>query len=299
MVSGLIIKGIGGFYYVNAGNVLYECKARGLFRKEGITPLPGDRVRIIVIDEKKKTGSIDEILPRDTQLVRPAVANVNQMAAVVAAKSPEPDLLLLDKLLVTAEVKGIDAIVCINKIDLDPEEKYLKISRAYETAGYRTVLLSSKENIGFDGLKPLLEGRITVFAGQSGVGKSTILNKIMNAWVLQTGDISEKIERGRHTTRHAELLELDTGGYVVDTPGFSSFELEDIEHDKLDMFYPEFVPHLGKCRFSGCSHITEPGCEVKKALEEGALDRGRYERYILFYNALRENKPYKGKGRQH
>jgi ribosome biogenesis GTPase len=295
LLAGVIMKGIGGFYYVKTEDALYECRARGIFRKDNFAPLPGDRVHISVNDEAGKTGNIDEILPRDSLLVRPAVANVNQLAAVLAAKSPAPDLLLLDKLLITAEAKGIKAILCINKIDLDPEEGYLSIVDAYSKAGYEIILLSSKTDTGFGQLRHSFEGRITVFAGQSGVGKSTILNRIMQAWVMQTGDISAKVERGRHTTRHAELVRLDAGGYVVDTPGFSSFELADIQFDEIERFYPEFAPHLGKCRFTHCSHISEPDCEVKKALEEGTVGKDRYERYIRFYTVLKENRTYKSK----
>ena len=295
MPSGIIIKGIGGFYYVKTDDGVIECKARGVFRKEEITPLPGDRVSITILDPDKKKGSIDSISPRDSQLIRPAVANVNQVAVVAAVKSPQPDFLLLDKLLLTSAMKNINVFICINKIDLDEEGSGERIIEAYGKAGYRVILLSSKIKIGFDSLKEALKDNVTVFAGQSGVGKSTILNGIMNAWVMQTGDISERIERGKHTTRHAELVELEFGGYVVDTPGFSSFELADVKYNELELYYPEFESHLNKCKFTGCSHISEPGCCVKEAFENGLIDMGRYDRYKHLYNSLKDIKQYKQK----
>lgn len=294
MPSGIILKGYGGFYYVKADEEIYECKARGIFRKDGMNLYAGDRVVFSVIDDAKKIGNIDEIKTRETQLIRPAVANVNQIAIVVSVKSPGPDFYLLDKLLITARLKDIDCLICINKIDLDELNEAESIIDAYNKAGYKLIKLSSKENIGFSELEKELIGKITVLAGQSGVGKSTILNYIMESIVMKTGDISEKIDRGKHTTRHAELLELKNGGYFVDTPGFSSFELSDIEGNELENYYPEFDNYLNKCKFTGCSHITEPGCSVKEALGESLIDAGRYERYIEFYNMLKQKtKSYK------
>lgn len=292
MPEGIIIKGIGGFYYVKSSEDIFECKARGIFRKDSLTPLPGDRVLISVVDELKKIATIEEILPRDSQLVRPAVANVNQLITVIAVKSPVPDLLLLDKLLVTAEMKGLSTVICINKIDLGEGNEHLQIKDSYSKAGYNTVLVSSRLDAGFDELKSVLKDRVSVFSGQSGVGKSTILNRIMDSWVMETGDVSEKIERGKHTTRHAELVKLEFGGYIVDTPGFSNFELTDLTHEQLEAYYPEFSDLLGKCKFTGCSHISEPSCAVKEALKEGLIDTGRYERYSYLYNALKQNQGY-------
>ena len=287
MPSGIIIKGIGGFYYVKTSDGIYECKARGVFRKEDISPLTGDRVHISITDEEKKTGSLDSIEPRYSQLVRPAVANVNQIAIVIAAKSPSPDFMLLDKLLITAEMKGLTPVICINKVDLDEDGKCSDIESAYQKAGYSVVTLSKVLGIGYNDFRELLTDKITVLAGQSGVGKSTILNHIMNSMVMQTGNISEKIERGKHTTRHAELLQLEDGGFIVDSPGFSSFELADIEHTELEAHYPEFRDYLGKCRFTGCSHVNEPDCEVKKAFHQGLIDPGRYSRYSELFNAIK------------
>ncbi|HQD28584.1 ribosome small subunit-dependent GTPase A [Acetivibrio saccincola] len=288
MPRGIIIRGIMGFYYVKTENGVYECKPRGLFRKDSITPLPGDIASISIIDEKKKTGSIDEILPRTNQLTRPSVANVNQIAIVFSIKSPLPDFLLVDKILVTARQKGIDAVILINKIDLDEAGEYKKIKYSYEKTGYKVIPLSCLKGTGFEKLEEVLKDRITVFAGQSGVGKSTILNKIMDSYIMETGDVSKKNERGRHTTRHAELVELKTGGLIVDTPGFSSFEISDVSFEELKDYYPEFIAYANQCKFNGCFHVSEPGCAVKDALESEEIDKGRYIRYVELYNVLRD-----------
>jgi ribosome biogenesis GTPase len=293
---GIILKGIGGFYYVKqdeTGNI-FECKPRGVFRKDSITPLPGDRVGFSIIDEDKSLGNIDEICPRASELIRPAVANIDQIALVVAAKAPNPDYMLLDKLIITAETKSIRVLLCINKIDLDDGNAKL-IRDAYSLAGYDCIEISSVKNIGYKLLKEELMGHITVFAGQSGVGKSTILNHILDSWVMETGSVSQKIERGKHTTRHAELLELKYGGFVADTPGFSSFELADIPYLELERYYPEFRQYINTCRFTSCSHITEPGCRVIEALERGEIDSNRYQRYTQLYKALKDIPQYKAK----
>lgn len=288
MIPGLIIKGIGGFYYVKTEFGIFECKARGIFRKDSFTPLPGDKVSISISNKDEKVGNIEEILPRESQLIRPAVANVNQIAIVISIKSPQPDFILLDKLLITVEQKEISAVVCINKIDLDKTLEYKKVAEAYQKSGYRVIALSSVEVTGFDELEGALIGKTTVFAGQSGVGKSTILNKVLDSYVMKTGKVSEKIERGKHTTRHAELIELKSGGFVVDTPGFSSFELSGLEVGELQNYYPEFREYFGKCKFTGCRHISEPGCKVRDALEKEIIDGGRYARYVEFCNMLKQ-----------
>lgn len=288
MPRGIIIKGIMGFYYVKTEDGVYECKPRGLFRKKSVTPLPGDRVAISIIDDKKKVGSIDEILPRTNRLTRPSVANINQIAVVFSIKSPLPDFMLVDKILVTAYQKGIDAVILINKIDLDEAEEYKKIENSYKKIGYKVIPISSLKGIGFDELEEILKDRITVFTGQSGVGKSTILNKIMNSYVMETGDISRKNECGKHTTRHAELMELKAGGLIVDTPGFSSFEISDVNFEELKNYYPEFMSYADQCKFNGCFHINEPKCAVKDALGMEKIDSGRYNRYVELYNVLKD-----------
>lgn len=296
MPVGIILKGIGGFYYVKdeSNSAVYECKPRGVFRKDSVTPLPGDRVGFNILDDQERLGSVEEILPRSSELVRPAIANIDQMVVVVAVKAPSTDFMLLDKLLITAEIKQLHAIVCINKIDLD-DGSAAKIREAYSLAGYECIEISSVKNVGYKFLKEELKDHISVFAGQSGVGKSTILNHVMDAWVMETGSVSRKIERGKHTTRHAELLELKYGGYVADTPGFSSFELADVQFNELQNYYPEFRKYINSCRFTSCSHITEPDCPVREAVERGEIDGQRFLRYTQLYKALKDIPMYKVK----
>lgn len=296
MPIGIILKGIGGFYYVKDENsrIVFECKPRGIFRKDSITPLPGDRVEFSVIDEQEKKGSVDSILPRNSELIRPAIANIDQLVIVVAVKAPAADFMLLDKLLITAELKKIRAIICINKIDLD-DVVSRNIKEIYSNIGYTCIEISSVKNVGYRHLKQELKDHTSVLAGQSGVGKSTILNNIMDSWVMETGIVSEKIERGKHTTRHAEILELKYGGYIADTPGFSSFEIADIQYDDLENYYPEFRKYLNTCRFTSCSHISEPECTIKEALERGEINNDRFQRYTQLYKMLKDIPQYKTK----
>ena len=284
-MTGIIVKGIGGFYYVKCEDgVVYECKARGVFRNRNIKPVIGDEVEIEILKGK---GNIVEIGERRTVLVRPPVSNVDNIMIVAAAKDPDPDLGLIDKILVTAEAKGINPVICINKTDLcDGEE----IARIYEKSGYPVIFVSTYEDKGIDELKKLLKGKVTAFAGLSGVGKSSILNKILD-FDAQTGDISDKIKRGKHTTRHVELFELEGGGFVFDTPGFSSFELENIKAAELYMCFPEMKDITG-CRFKGCAHINEPDCAVKEQVEKGEIPRERYENYKEIYEILKKRKEW-------
>jgi len=295
---GIIIKGIGGFYYVLSGDTVYECKARGIFRNIGTVPLPGDKVEITILNEKNK-GNIEKILPRTNELIRPAISNINQVIVTIAARSPMPDLLLLDKLLINAALKDINAIVCINKIDLDTAGEYKAISQTYTSAGYKVLPTSTRTEEGLQDLSRELKDKISVFAGQSGVGKSTLINSIMQCNIMKTGDISSKIERGKHTTRHAELIPLKEGGFLADTPGFSSLDIMTMEPDVLQDYYPEFSEYRGGCRFSSCMHISEPDCEVKKAVESGIIDTGRYERYLTIYRVLKENYDMRFKNQTH
>ncbi len=296
MPLGIILKGIGGFYYVKEQNnsIIYECKPRGIFRKNSITPLPGDKVEFSILDDEERLGSIDQILPRFSELVRPSIANIDQVVIVVSTKAPNTDFMLLDKLLITTEKKKLTAIICINKIDLE-DNVAKNINNIYSSIGYNCIEISSVLNLGYEILQEKLKGHISCLAGQSGVGKSTILNHIMNSWVMETGSVSNKIERGKHTTRHAEILELNCGGYVADTPGFSSFELEDIRYDELENYYPEFKKYLNTCKFTFCSHITEPNCPVREAIERGEIDTGRFQRYTQIYNTLKDIPQYKTK----
>ena len=287
-MKGTIIKGIGGFYYVKASDNVYECKARGVFRKHRITPTIGDVVEIETSGEK---GSIVDILERRSYLVRPPVANIDTMLLVVAAAAPEPSLFLIDKMLVNAEINNIHPVLCINKTDL---EKRNDIKKLYENAGYEVFCVSAEKNKGTDKLKKYLSGRTTAFAGLSGVGKSSLLS-IITEDTLETGDVSEKIQRGRHTTRHVELFELNNGGFVLDTPGFSSLELNGIKADELWEYFPEMRNHRDECRFRGCSHINEPDCVIKNKVESGEIASTRYESYTQLYKQLKSVKEWEKK----
>lgn len=285
---GTIIKGIGGFYYVKASDSIYECKARGIFRKEKITPMIGDRVEIETDGDK---GSITKILERKSSLVRPPVANVDTMMLVAAAASPDPNLPLIDKMLVNAEINNIKPAICINKTDLTGRDD---IVSAYSLAGYEIFTVSAEKEAGIEELTDYLKGKTTAFAGLSGVGKSSLLNLITDG-SMETGSVSEKIMRGKHTTRHVELFELPCGGFVLDTPGFSSLEVEGIRADELWEYFPEIVPQNGNCRFRGCSHINEPDCAVRELAESGKMASSRYESYVELYNKLKLIKEWEKK----
>ena len=285
-MNGIIIKGIGGFYYVKAADgCIYECKARGRFRKDGVTPIIGDNVEIEINGKK---GSIARILERRNALVRPAVANIDTLVIIAAAASPEPNMCLLDKLTVAALSNNIEPVICVNKTDLADGTALAEI---YKSAGLKTFMMSAENGDGVDALMPVLKDKITAFAGLSGVGKSTLLNRITGE-DLKIGNVSEKIQRGRHTTRHVELFELSDGGFVLDTPGFSSFELYGIKADELWEYFPEMADTAGKCRFRGCSHISEPDCAVKAKLEAGKISASRYDSYKELYNILKEIKDW-------
>lgn len=290
MIEGRIIKGIGGFYYVETGNCLYECRARGIFRKDKITPLVGDKVKISVVDEDNKKGVVEEIEERETELVRPPIANVNKALIVFAVKNPTPHLSLLDRFIVLAERENLDISIILTKIDLDDENVFEKIKTIYEPCGYNVIGISNKERINIDKVKEELKDNIVVFAGPSGVGKSSLLNEIDANFKLQTGDVSDKIKRGKHTTRHAELFELEFGGLVADTPGFSSLTLDEIQDNELKDYFIEF-DEFDDCKFgSRCIHQNEPGCSVKKAVENGEISQERYNSYIQLLNEIRQGK---------
>jgi ribosome biogenesis GTPase len=296
MIKGIINKGIGGFYYVETEEKLYVCRARGKIKNEQITPLVGDRVEISVVDFDADEGIIEKVLPRKTELLRPNVSNVDQAIIVFAIKNPEPNIMLLDKMILLAENSGLDIVICFNKCDLDDEDKFNNLSRIYKAAGY-TILKTSTKNVqGIEALKEVLKDKISVFSGPSGVGKSTLLNTIEEGLKLQTGEISKKIKRGKHTTRHSELLLLKSGGYVVDTPGFTSLSLHEIPIEHLPGLFPEFEEASENCQFDNCKHLNEPKCGVKKALEAGAISRERYEAYTYIHNELevleRKNKKW-------
>lgn len=286
-MRAIIYKGIGGFYYVrNAEGKEIECKARGKFRKERIIPMIGDEVEV---DVKNGKGSICEIYPRRTKLIRPPVANIDIVVVVAAAKSPEPNTSLIDRMLVNAEINGIDAVVCINKTDLADSSE---LENIYRSAGYKTVSVSAETGEGLDQLFSLIKGKIAAFAGVSGVGKSSLLT-IITGNELETGAVSEKISRGRHTTRHVELFPVKGGGYVLDTPGFSSVEAEDISLEMLEQCFPEIASASAGCRFRGCAHINEPDCAVKSMVKSNEISESRYSSYKELYAIQKGKKEWK------
>lgn len=289
--TGLILKGIGGFYYVKAGDTVYECKARGVFRRNAITPLVGDHVKLLI--EENQSPVIAEILPRKNSLIRPPMANLDQLVLVAATCDPAPSTLVIDKIIAAAEDKGISPILVISKIDLEQAQWLRDI---YEPIGFPVVLVSSATGEGVERVKELLRGKITAFTGNSGVGKSSLLNQIDRRFCLETGEISRKLGRGRHTTRQVELFPLEGGGYVADTPGFSAIQMEryDVVHkEQLPYCFREFEPFLDQCRFSSCSHTCEKGCAVLEAVREGKISRSRHESYVALYQEVKDWKEWK------
>ncbi len=287
MPEGLILKGVGGFYQVESDCGLFECRVRGIFRKRGLTPFPGDFVVFTITDKDAGEGWIEEIKKRKSFLRRPTIVNVDRLAVVLAATDPVPDYLLADKIMISAQQNAMDIIVIINKIDLVDSTTLTEMKNIYRGTGFSIIPMSKVTMEGYSSLHEKLRGHRTVFAGQSGVGKSTILNHVINSWVMETGEISAKIQRGKHTTRHVQLLPLDCGGYVADTPGFHTFELEELKYDELMWMYPEFEKYHGKCRFHGCSHMNEPQCAVKEAVETEQIPKKRYDCYCRLYEELK------------
>ena len=292
-MTGKIIKGIAGFYYVHDGKSdVFQCKAKGVFRNRKIKPLVGDDVEFEITDEKDKEGNITEILPRKNSLIRPAVANIDQAIVVFALMDPEPNLNLLDRFLVMMETQQIPVTICFNKADLTKageEEKYRAI---YEPAGYDVIFISVYEKEGMDEIRKRIAGKTTVLAGPSGVGKSSLTNCLYPEAEMETGSVSEKIRRGRHTTRHSQLFFLGEKTFMMDTPGFSSMYVEDMEAGDLKEYFPEFKQYEDGCRFLGCVHVGEKICGIKEAVEGGKISRSRYENYVLMYQELKEKRRY-------
>ena len=292
-MQGKIVKGISGFYYVHVvESGIYECKAKGAFRNQKIKPLVGDNVEIAVLDEKEKKGNIEKILPRENALIRPAVANIDLALIIFAIAKPQPNLNLLDRFLVMMDYQKVPVTICFNKVDLVDKEEEEKMADIYEKCGYPVLFVSAKEERGIDELHRILDGRTTAVAGPSGVGKSSLVNRLQPNVQMETGNISRKIERGKHTTRHSEIIPIAGNTYIMDTPGFSTLDIPGFEKEDLQQFYPEFAAYELYCRFKGCSHISEPDCGVKDALEEGKISRIRYENYKLLYEELKNIKKY-------
>lgn len=292
-MQGKIIKGIAGFYYIYAedGNV-YECKAKGIFRKDNFKPLVGDNVEITVLNEEEKEGSVTSILPRRNSLIRPAVANVDQAFLIFAMENPKPNFLLLDRFLIMMKQQEIPTVICFNKKDVGEKEEMEKLYEIYTGCGYRVVLSSTYEGEGMDEIHEILKGKTTVVAGPSGVGKSSITNCMQGEVQMETGEISKKLKRGKHTTRHSQVIPVEKNTFLVDTPGFSSLYLTDMKEEELRDYFPEFVMYEPQCRLQGCMHIHEPGCAVKKALSEGKISQQRYDNYLALYEELKEKRRY-------
>ncbi|EDT14043.1 ribosome small subunit-dependent GTPase A [Clostridium perfringens] len=275
-MEGIIIKGIGGFYYIKTDEGIIECKARGKFRFNSLKPMVGDRVTIKVENGK---GVIEDIHERSSELIRPTVANVTQAFVVFAIKNPDINLDLLNRFLTLCEYNDIHAVVCLNKEDLCTGEEKENLKELINDIGYEVLFINAKEGKGFDALKERLEHNITVLCGPSGAGKSTLLNSFIDREHMETGSVSEKIGRGKHTTRHSELIDVDNG-YLVDTPGFTTLDVTFIDRDSLKYCFPEFNDYNNLCKFNGCNHYKEPKCAVKEAVEEGKINKLRYEFYI-------------------
>lgn len=292
-MTGKIIKGIAGFYYVHNGkDRIYACKAKGVFRNRKIKPLVGDNVEFSVLDDTLGEGNIDAVLPRSNTLVRPAVANVDQALVVFALTHPSPNLNLLDRFLVMMELTDVRVIICFNKVDLGDGGLVDTYRDIYERAGYEVKFISTTESTGLEEMRQLLRGKTTVLAGPSGVGKSSLTNRIQPSAAMETGDISRKIERGKHTTRHSELFYVEEGTYMMDTPGFSSMFTPDLEAEELKAYFPEFSQFEDHCRFLGCVHVGETVCGVKEALKLGLLSQSRYDNYRLMYEELKNKRRY-------
>lgn len=285
-MEGVITKGIGGFYYIKVHDEIYECKARGKFRNDNLSPVVGDKVVISLSDNQ---GVIEKILPRKNYLIRPTVSNVTQAFVVVSIKNPDINIELLNKFLILCEYNGIEAVVIFNKIDLAPDIEKNAVIDMIKQCGYKFYLIKAKEKFGVEQLLPLLDYNTTVFCGPSGVGKSTLLNSLTGKVMMETGEISAKLKRGKHTTRHSELIQYKNG-FIVDTPGFSSLDNSDLETNKLKDLFPEFHKYEGNCKFNGCIHHKEPNCAVKLALEEGKINMLRYEFYVKMLEELKNKR---------
>lgn len=290
-MKGTIVKGIAGFYYVKTDGELYQCRARGVFKKEGVTPAVGDEVIFEPGRSQEDDGVVAEILPRKNLFIRPPIANVDCLAIVMAAAHPKPNLAVADKFLIMAEKSGTEAVFCLNKVDLAKTDLIDQIRHRYKDA-YPVICLSCREKEGMEELKAQIQGKRTALAGPSGVGKSTLLNALKPEAGAQTGLVSHKTKRGKHTTRHCELFDLGKGTMIFDTPGFTSFEILEAEEDELQHLYPELRPFIGSCRYDNCRHLKEPDCAVRRAAEEGRIPIERYESYKTHLEEIQAKNRY-------
>lgn len=292
-MTGKIIKGIAGFYYVHvAESGVYECKAKGIFRNRNIKPTVGDNVEIEVLSEADHLGNINEILPRRNTLVRPAVTNVDQAIIIFALKDPVPNLQLLDRFLILMNKQGIPVVICFNKCDLIEHTQIEELKAIYKKSGAQLVFVSAQSGEGINLLFSALKGKTSTVAGPSGVGKSSIINTIQSGVHMEIGLLSEKIKRGKHTTRHSQFIPVDVDTYILDTPGFSTLTLDNIEAEELKQYYPEFLQYEPFCKYGGCNHIGETACGIKDAVADGELSSVRYEHYRSIYEELKMIKKY-------
>lgn len=284
------MKALSGFYYVQtADGTVTECRARGRFRKEGVTPLVGDDVAFAREGQK---GTVEEILPRRNSFIRPAVANLDLLVVFASEATPVTEPFLIDRICAIAGNQNVKVVICINKCDLESGEH---LSAIYEKAGYDTIRVSAETGQGVEQLQSLLSGKLSAFTGNSGVGKSSILNRLNAELNLPVGEVSEKLGRGRHTTRHVEIYRLPDGAFVADTPGFSSFDTERMDlvlKENLQFAFLDFAPYVGKCQFNDCAHLAEPGCAIRAALQQGEIGQSRYDSYIKLYEKAKEYKPW-------
>lgn len=287
-MTGKIIKGIAGFYYVLADSSVYECKAKGIFRKDKKKPLVGDWVEIEILDMKEMTGNLVSILPRTNELIRPAVANVDQAMVIFALEKPKPNIALLDRFLLMMEWQRVQTIICFNKEDLVRQAEVSSLENVYKSCGYEVLVSSAATEEGVEGMRAKLEGKTTVVAGPSGVGKSSLTNLLQEHVQMETGEISQKLKRGKHTTRHSQVIPVNADTFLMDTPGFSSLDTIDVPKEELRFYFPEFGEYEGQCRFNGCLHVDEPDCAVKQGVASGTISASRYENYKMFYKELKE-----------
>ncbi len=293
--KGKITKGIAGFYYVYVPDKgMYECKAKGIFRKDNVKPLVGDDVMVQILSEEERTGNICRILPRKSSLIRPAVANIDQALVIFAIRKPDVNLNLLDRFLIQMEQQNLETVICFNKADLENTEgpSSQRLAEIYAKAGYQTFVISATSDASMEQVFHCLRGKTTTVAGPSGVGKSTLINRLQSGTQMETGSISTKIERGKHTTRHSQLIPICEDTYILDTPGFSSLSVFDMEKEELEAYYGEFEPLKAGCKFTGCSHIHEPVCGIREGIKTGEVSLERYENYKLIYQELAQKRKY-------
>lgn len=299
-MQGIIIENKSNLYKVivtneNKEKIIYESKVRGKLKKEDISPVVGDIVKITILPEEdgKQQAVIEDILPRKVFIKRPKIANITQMILVISSKDPKPDLIMLDKQLVFAEFMKLKVIIVLNKTDLDKKEEFNNIEKIYKNVGYNVIKTIAKENEGIEELKEILKNNINVFSGNSGVGKSTLINSIFKKEITQEGEISKKNKRGKNTTTKTRLYEIEKNTYIADTPGFSTFEISEIESKDLVNYFKEFVPVIKKCEYIDCTHIKEESCAIKKAIESGEIQKDRYDRFCKIYQELRDKEEKK------